>query len=265
MKKQIIALLSSMVLSEVSQAGLPCNNKVAGDWKFGTTGAACNVVPLQTQKFVKSQYAPVLLNEERLQEDARTQYLSNLYPVVRETATYYIKRRKPKASPAEVDGFVAGVFALVSQESTWSHYRLGKDGIARSMRGDKLHGYGLMQVDDRHHPVAIKKGKGTDLIYNILYGLDVFYDNWQKAASAKCVSSNTDYLSRARAAWSAYNAGPRALCRWKNLKSRFAQRDADYLFKHTKRPWNSLVRDSKAPSILDVKCLAEGKRPCAGK
>jgi hypothetical protein len=97
------------------------------------------------------------------------------------------------------------------------------------------------------------------LVYNMMFGLDIYYDGWVRSAKAACVASTTDYKSRARAAWAAYNGGPGAICRWKQSTAG----DQQYLAKYNQRAWLSYVADPQAPVSLDVKCLVEGQRPCA--
>ncbi len=193
----------------------------------------------------------------------RRQYMSELYPVARELGAYYLKRRNANVSPAEIEGFLAGFYALLHQETFWTHYRRGTDSLVRYMRGDSLHGYGIMQVDDRSHAVAINKGKGVDLIENMVYGLDVYYAAWTRSASASCVASTTNYVQRARAAWSAYNGGSGSICRWTNPNSAHASKDKGYYEKFTGRTWLSYVSNTDKAAKLDVVCLAEGTRPCA--
>jgi hypothetical protein len=224
--------------------------------------SACSVSPAQSPSYAAAQYAPVVFHDGA---DAQKAYVSSLYAFAREIGTYYIKRRNPSVSAAEIDGFLQGFFTLMNQESFWTHYRLGTDGILRYMRGDSLHGFGLMQVDDRSHSVALNQGKGVDLADNILYGLDVYYAAWVRSAKANCVSSASNYEARARASWSAYNGGPGALCRFANTTSKDADKDAAYASKYRARAWLGFVADTRAGTHLDVVCLAEGKRPCAFK
>lgn len=182
-----------------------------------------------------------------------------MFPFLREVGTYYIKRRNPSVSDQEVRGFLAGLFAVAEQETLWSHYRQGTDGILRYMRGDNLHGHGLLQVDDRSHVAALKHGKGVDLAYNIIYGLDIYYAAWTKSASTRCVSSPSNFSQRARAAWAAYNGGPGAICRWTANGSS----DQSYNSRYVKQAWLGFVADPSAATPLNVKCLVEGKRPCS--
>jgi hypothetical protein len=238
-----------------------CNNKLGGSWTFGQAPSACNVSPAQSSAYVKAQYAPVLFHDGAA--NAKNNYMSELYPVARELGTYYLKRRNPNVSNAELQGFLAGFYALLNQESYWTHYRLGTDSIVRYMRGDVLHGYGIMQVDDRSHSVAIGQGKGVDLVDNMIYGLDIFYSAWVKAASASCVSSSSNYEERARAAWAAYNGGSGSICRWTNPNSAWAANDTGFITKFRAQSWVSSVMSPAKAAALDVSCLAEGSRPCA--
>lgn len=240
-----------------------CLNQLSGSWNFGTAPSACNVSPAQSTAFVKGQYSPVLFRDGAA--TARTDYMSELYPVARELGTYYIKRRNPNVSGAELNGFLAGFYALLNQESFWTHYRLGTDALVRYMRGDSLHGYGIMQVDDRSHSVAIGQGKGVDLIDNMIYGLDIYYSAWVKSASASCVSSSSNYEERARSAWAAYNGGSGSICRWTNPNSAWAANDNGYITKFRARAWLGSVASLTKAAALDVNCMAEGARPCALK
>lgn len=255
--------LSCVSISRSAHA-LPCANPLSGSWNFGTVPTFCNVSPLQLPSFVDNQYRAVTFDDSK-NGKSRSQYMSMLYPVVREVGMYYIRRRNPKVGAAEIEGFQAALFALVSQESYWSHYRKGTDGIIRSMRGDSLHGYGIMQLDDRSHATAIKNGTGTDLIFNMVAGLDAFYAQWVRSATISCVPSPTDFRDRARAAWAAYNGGPGSICRWKNTRSKWAKNDREFFDKLVLKPYLPFVANTNAPSPLDVSCLAQGVRPCANK
>ncbi len=241
-------------------ADLVCTNAIGGSWNFGTAPKSCNVSPLANTVQTKNQYDSVLFNDADAVSLGRQKYITSMYPVLRDVGRYYIQKRNPAASVTEVNFFVEGLFTLANQESFWSHYRNGTDGVVRYMRGDNLHGHGMMQVDDRSHAAALKKGKGVDLIYNMMYGLDIFYASWTKSATASCISSPNDFKNRTRAAWSAYNGGPGAICRWKNKNT---AGDQQFLAKYDAKSWLPFVADPKAPVTVDIKCLAEGVRPCA--
>lgn len=256
-----VILVFSAIAADAAQ--LPCGSPVGGDWDFGKVPKACDVSPFHTQDFVVSQYGPILFEDARSSENGREVYMNQMYPVARDMAQYYIRRRNPSVSKVEEDAFAHAIFSLVTQESVWTHYRRGEDGLVRSMRGDNLHGYGLMQIDDRYHTEDINKGKGVDLASNMLMGLDEYYANWVRSAGVSCVKSRTDWQARARSAWSAYNGGPGNICRWSKAKNRHAKKDASYKKNYLTKRWLTIVTDVNAPAALDVRCLAEGRRPCA--
>ncbi len=237
---------------------LACHNQAGGSWQFATAPQACNVSPLLDSKLAQNEYESVIFDESK---NDRSQYMSAMFSALREVSRSYIRRRNPAVSQQEETGFLEAVFTLAHQESFWSHYRQGSDQIIRYMRGDSLHGHGLMQIDDRSHVDALKQGRGVDLVYNIIYGLDIFYDAWLKSAKSSCIKSSTDYVSRARAAWSAYNGGPGSICRWSKSPS---SGDQQFHTKIIQKAWLQLVKDQNAPSQLDIQCLMEGLRPCKG-
>lgn len=258
----LILFLSLVGPADFADAASPkCFNRISGSWNFGNAPSGCNVNPMQATATVRSQYGAVLFDDAMPGEE-RNRYMSEMYPTLRETARYYIHRRNPRVSPAEEEAFIFALVTLANQESYWTHYRNGTDGIVRFMRGDNLHGFGIMQVDDRSHLVAINQGKGVDLVENMIYGLDIFYDAWVKSASVSCVSSASNFKERTRAAWAAYNGGSGSICRWKNPSSPYAKNDRDFLERYERRVWTKYVADVNATAKIDVRCLAEGVRPC---
>ncbi len=262
MKMTIASLTISLAVTSAVSHALPCANRLGGSWNFGTVPYSCNVSPLQSPEFVRTQYAPVLFNDAHINNEGRRSYMSKMYPSIREMGHYYIHRRNPQVSVGEEEGFLAALYAVVSQESNWSHYRQGTDAIIRSMRGDSLHGYGIMQIDDRAHATPVGQGKATDLVGNLLLGLDQFYAEWVRSARVSCVPSASDYRARARSAWAAYNGGSGSICRWTNLRSAWAQNDSSFKAHYDGRSWISMVGDRNAKSPINITCLAEGKRPC---
>src|SRR5665213_938890 len=176
------ALCLSLPLNGGTVSTIVCLNKnTSGSWNFGSSPSGCNISSFQTVDFVKSHYNEVTFVDATATNGGRAGYVNEMYLLLTETGQYYIKQRNPAVTPAEEEGFVLALLTLASQESVWTHYRLGSDGVYRYMRGDSLHGFGLMQIDDRSHAVDIKAGKGEDLLENILYGLDIFYASWVKS------------------------------------------------------------------------------------
>ncbi len=240
------------------KVSLSCDERIEGDWKLGTAAIGCKV-DSKLSSLTQKQYGPVVFDETMDKDKKRSQYVTNMHSFLKETSRYYLLRRNPKASEAEIRGFTQAVFSLAHQESYWTHYRLKKN-VLRYMRGDGLHGHGLMQVDDRWHGSALRKGRGVDLMYNIVYGLDIYYQSWKRAAHSSCVKSSTDYRSRARAAWAAYNGGPGSLCRWSNGGH---HNDQGFKAKYDNKDWAKFILDKDSKSGINVTCLAEGPRPCA--
>ncbi len=240
-----------------------CSSRKGGDWSFGRAPSICLVDHMQKQSTVRSQYNSILFFDNLNRTVERKRYMTELNAVAKEIASYYLKRRKPSVSSAEINAFTWGLLALMHQETVWSHYREYNDELIRYMRGDSGHGHGLMQVDDRSHQEALLEGRGVDLIHNMIYGLDVFYAAWQNAPSASCVNSPTDYKNRIRSAWSAYNGGPARICRWTSTTGTFAEHDKQFLAKLNNKAWENHVTDQSKKTELNIHCLAEGTRPCA--
>lgn len=256
----IISLFFFLTATQTQAVDLTCTSKIGGSWSFGTAPSACNVSPLMTQDSVKGQYATLLFDDSTSSAASeRKTFLSEMYPLLREVGTAYLVRENPSVTQAELNGFLDGLYALAHQETYWTHYRNGKDQLIRYMRGDNDHGHGLMQVDDRSHQNALQQGRGVDLVYNIVYGLDVYYAAWKRSATASCVSSATNYKTRARASWSAYNGGPSKICRWSQSPT---AGDTGYVTKYDQRKWLDYVQDTQAPVAVDVNCLMFNTRPC---
>jgi hypothetical protein len=238
---------------------LACTNRVTGSWNFGAAPYACNVSPSISQAWTKIQYSPVLFDHSGSSTTVRNGYMTQMYALLRETGTYYLRRRNPQVSATEVAAFLEGLYALAHQETFWTHYRKPTDGIIRYMRGDFEHGHGMMQVDDRSHVAALMAGKGVDLGYNITYGLDIYYAAWVKTPTQSCVGSATNYVARARAAWSAYNGGPSRICRFYSSPT---TGDSSYYTKLQQKLWLRYVTSKSASTPFNIRCLVEGSRPC---
>ena len=146
-----IALLAARAAESRTADFWQCSNKIGGQWAFGNAPNACSVNHKESPTKVRTEFSPVLFQDARTSEAERGRYISELYPAMRDFAAYYIKRRNPSVSAAEIKGFQTALFSLAHQESFWSHYRDGADGLVRYMRGDSGHGHGIMQIDDNAH------------------------------------------------------------------------------------------------------------------
>ncbi len=233
-----------------------CVGKVSGQWKFGVAPFACDVAPLLEEKTVDADFSSLVYDKDR------AIYMEQIVPLIKEAATYYLLKRKASATSEEIDGFVRAVLAMAHQESYISHYRRGGERKIKVMRGDFGHGHGLMQVDDRWHFVEVQSGRAWDIVYNIIYSLEEYYDGWERAQEETCVESETDYVGRARAAYSAYNGGPSKICRFTKANDSWARNDTGYFDKFSNQEWDEFVTGNEI-SQVDIKCyLNSGKARC---
>lgn len=240
-----------------------CQNRVSGSWQWGIAPYGCDGSVFGADAHLLTNYNAVIFQQARDYSSERARYMQEMYALLREASAHYIKSRKPSVSAAELAAFQRATFAVAYQESYWSHYRkASQDGRYKMMRGDFGHGHGLMQVDDRAHYTAATQGKGWELMQNIYYSLDEYYTAWQRAPSQSCVSSASDWRSRARAAYSAYNGGPARICRWTNPGDTWARNDNGFRDKYDGQAWLSYVADRNMAAKVNVKCLAGGGSNC---
>jgi hypothetical protein len=237
-----------------------CNNRVGGTWSFGRAPYACDSNVFGEDLFVFQNYNDFVFSDQRNRADEEIAYMSRLHQAVQQVLSWYLLERNPEASAQEQALWEQAIFAKLHQESFWSHYRLTNKNSLKHMRGDFGHGHGISQIDDRWHFVKINEGVGWDLFENLIYGLDVFYKEWVRAANAKCVKTPNS-TSRVRAAYSAYNGGPSQLCRWTNPAHRWARNDKNYLDKFKKRGWEKYIQDDY-PIKVDPICLAKKNGGC---
>jgi len=218
-----------------------CDNRVGGSWSFGTVPDACDVDAFGSDSVVRDSFAPLIFDDAKNINDERLRYMTQMNAAIRDIAEYYLESRKPAASSAEKSAWQHAVRAIANQESWWTHYRKSTDGNLKMIRGDKGHGHGMMQVDDRWHFNALKDGKGWHFVEHVIYGLDVYYTQWQRAANASCVASASDWHSRTRAAWAAYNGGGSKICRWTNPNDPWARNDRGFAEKFDGMAWENWI------------------------
>jgi hypothetical protein len=232
-----------------------CDNRVGGEWNFGRAPYACDIDALGDPAAVADVYADVLFQDQKSRTSERSRYMRVLQTVLRDMAEVYLQQRKPTASVAEKQAFERALYTLAHSESFWSHYRLATDNKIKIMRGDFGHGHGIMQVDDRWHFNAIKDGEAWDLTYNMTYGLNIFFNEWQRAASAWCVPDPNDWEKRTRSAWAAFNGGPSRLCRWTDPNDRWARNDKNFYDKYKSQSYDRYIDNYEKASVLNVRCL----------
>lgn len=239
-----------------------CTNRNGGSWTFGRAPNVCDTYHFLDTQFVERNFSEATFFDPVDQTAERRRYMTEMHALLKATASYFIRMKKPSVTDREHNEFLHAVFAIANQESYWSHYRQVQSGNTQFMRGDYGHGHGMMQVDDRWHFDAITSGKGAHLIHNIIYSLDEYYRAWQKALSSTCVNSSEDWVARSRSAYSAYNGGPSRICRWTNPNDKWARNDQGFYTKYLDQKWMNYVDDPDQASSVDVECSANGGEDC---
>lgn len=248
----------SFISSLISHDPLRCERQVKGTYDFGRAPNGCDIENYIQRTSARLVYAPLILDERSLDAKERDRYVNTLHSVLRDAATYYLRKRKPGVSAAEIQAWRIGIMATAFQESYWSHYRYAKqDGRLKFVRGDNLHGHGLMQIDDRIHRKFILSGQALDLVRNLTYGLDIYFLGWERALRSGCVRSPTDWIARARSAYAFYNSG-HDLCRWTNPAAKFAKNDQFQARWLAERPWERAVTDPSQRAPFVVECAMQG-------
>lgn len=269
--------LAALLPLQTAQAQNPtpndwlCSNKVGGTWTHGRAPSGCDGSTFGPDSFVRGNYGPVIFNDAVNGTPERQRYLQELYAVMRDATSRYLLLRNPTATADEMTAYQRGVFALLRQESFWSHYRdaqlaAGQAYILKMMRGDSGHGHGMMQLDDRYHFVPVGEGKGWNMMQNFSYAIEIYYDAWKKAP-ASCLGGATSgdaeyWRSRARSAWSAYNGGPTKVCRWQNSADANVAKDNGYRDNYDGQLWAVDVADPTKPAAIDVPCLMDNGSAC---
>lgn len=253
----LAVLLATAFTAEGKPAGQPCVNPAKGEWKFGRAPKGCDLSSLQSSR--KAMYGSLVFDERANQATSR--YMQEMYSFLRESSDFYLNERVANPSDSMRRDWRRAVMAMAHQESYWTHYRIGANQKWKLMRGDGGHGYGIFQVDDRWHRKMIAKGQGEDLAGNLMYGMDMFYQSWNRALKARCVKAG-DVEARARTAYAIYNGGPKAACRWTRPKAKFARNDRGFREKYRKQEWNAYVSNPSAASSVSVACLVDGGGNC---
>lgn len=241
-----------------------CFNRVSGDWTFGIAPYGCDASAFGSDEHIRRNYLPVLFVQSRPYASERNRYMQETFSMLQAAADHYIRSRKSNVSDSERRAFQHATLAIAHQESYWSHYRQARqDNRFKMMRGDFGHGHGLMQVDDRAHYTAARQGKGWELISNIFYSLDEYYTAWRGAGNKWCIQQyGNTWRNRAREAYSQYNGGPSASCRWTNPNHRWARNDIGFAQKYDGKAWEAYVANQQQASTINVVCLANGGSHC---
>ncbi|WP_127716979.1 hypothetical protein [Halobacteriovorax sp. HLS] len=240
-----------------------CPNRTSGDWEFGRAPDVCDLDSFIDLGYVEDEFENFIFDEDASRETETHRYMNKVYSLIKDVANYYIEKRNPQASAEEVETFLRASFTIGHQESFWTHYRRSGNGDTQLMRsgGDYGHGHGLFQVDDRWHFPAVLDGRAANIVMNMVYSLEEYFHAWQTAPSTNC-ATESDYISRARSAYSAYNGGLKRICRWTNPNDRWARNDKGWWSKYQRVEWESYVSDTDSSSGIDIDCIVQGNEGC---
>lgn len=246
-----------------------CPGKDPGSWNWGEAPSACEASRFGEVARIKFIYSDFALDRTRGEDpEHRKDYVTNLHALLRELSTEFIKAKKPDVTKAEADAFVLAIEAVAHQETYWSHYRVGKDGRYKMMVGDKNISHGIMQINMTYH-ASKEDDRSFDLVGNIGFGVELFHHKWESAKKARCTQrtrKQTDeqyYQNITRAAYSSYNGGSDAVCRWTNPKHTWAKNDKNFFGKLKGQMWSEWVRVEDQKIRIDVGCIRSGDEICA--
>lgn len=285
--KRLLGLVAGLLLMGSAQAQYnptpdfwECANRVGGTFIHGRIPNACDVAAFGPDSFVRGNYGTAIFNDAAYNTSSSThpssvaerkRYMQEMYPIIRDATQRYFLSRKPAADARELQAFQRGVYALLRQESFWSHYRdaqtaTGQPFLLKMVRGDNGHGHGMMQVDDRYHFLPLQQGKGWNMLPHFTYAADIYYAAWERAPT-QCLGGATSgddeyWRSRSRSAWSAYNGGPTRVCRWQNPADANAAKDVSYRDNYDLQRWLPDVTDLARPAGIDVACLMDNGPSC---
>ncbi len=244
-----------------------CSNFVRGSFEFGEAGEGCDVEAYTSLSKVLFTYQDFVFDRMNPTSGKREEYVTSIVGLISDLSRFYINQRKPDVSEEEEKAWVRAILAKGNQETYLSHYRVDRDGRVKLTTGDRLYSYGIMQIHRRWHKIQDTE-IGVDIVENIMYALDHYYDFWKAARGVSCVrgrAGNKDYLLRiARSAYAAYNGGPGSYCRWTNSKSKWAQNDRGYLQKWNKQLWLGYAEkhQDESQSPVKISCLMDGDGVC---
>jgi hypothetical protein len=269
-----LVALSATTLSVPARAAQGnCINPDRGAWAWGEAPTGCDANRFGDPSRIRFVYGDYVIDRRSVSgnDEQRRNYMSSMNALLREVSTQTIRAKVSGVQEDEVAAFVRAVKGVATQETYWSHYRIGPDGRYKLMTGDRFISHGMMQINQRYH-AARGQDNSFDLVGNVTYGVEHYLDEWTRAKSASCVtriqsnrrSTRAQYLEAlTRAAYSAYNGGSGAICRWANPNHAWAKNDKGFHGKWQRNEWSGLVADSSAPLKLDLNCIRSGDELCA--
>ena len=242
---------------------LECDKSSGG---IGTWQGACDADQFGDISRIQLIYPKFAIDRRSDDPDAVKNYVTQVNSLVKQVAKAYLKQRKPDVSEAEVEAWQQAALAIAMHETFMSHYRIAKDGRYKLMTGDRLNSHGMMQVNQRYHATRLDGlDSSFDLVGNIVTALDVYYtDGWKRVVEKPCFAPYNKaggakmFEARARGAYSAFNGGPDAVCRFTDSKSVHRGKDEGYYDKLKTKPWLQYVTQDMAPTGLKIEALMVG-------
>jgi hypothetical protein len=246
-----------------------CNHPdVRGGW--GALDLGCDADQFGDLSRIQFIYPKFVYDRRAKDVSVENEYITNMNAIIRKVAHDYYVKRVPDAKPDALEAWMRAAVAVGAHESMLSHFRMSADNRYKLMTGDHLVSHGVMQVNQEFH--ANKSlDSSFDLVGNIVSALDTYFNEWTAAvaqgcfavANGKAPSPEVVSENRARSAYSAYNGGHRALCRFADSKSVYKSHDDAFLTMYRDQPWFKHVTDAKRVAPINVKCLMEGDDLCA--
>lgn len=279
-KLGLLTLISGMALaalavtsSEKAFSNVPfirdCQGKDPGVWQWGEAADGCDAKRYGSVSRIKYVYPEFVFDRTTATDvERRKDYVTNVNALLRDLATKYIRDRRPDVQDDEVAAFVKAIHAVAQQETYWSHYRIASAGGYKLTTGDHNISHGMMQINQRYH-ASKDQDRSFDIIGNVSFGIEHYFDEWENALKAKCTmrvknqSREQTFENVTRSAYSAYNGGPGAICRWTNPKHPWAKNDRNYLKKLKEQNWSEFVRDENHKLNVNLDCARSGDDFCA--
>ena len=247
-------------------------NPDRGAWAWGEAPTGCDANRFGDTSRIRFVYSDYVIDRRSVGQnpDQRRDYMNNMNALLREVAKQTIRSKVPGVRDDEVNAFVRAIKGVATQETYWSHYRIGPDGRYKLMTGDRFISHGMMQINQNYH-ASRGQDNSFDLVGNVTYGVEHYLDEWTRAKSATCVtriqsarnSTRAQYLEAlTRAAYSAYNGGSGSICRWSIPNHAWAKNDRGFHGKWQRNEWSPLIADDSAALKLDLNCIRSGDELC---
>lgn len=285
-----------------------CENKHYGSWSFpGAAPWGCDARNYGESYRAEVLWAPFTVSMEQIhpqqplksadpvviqnREEHLRAYMTQTYLLIRQLGTHYYKSRRPTAGDDEIEAWVQAFLTVAAHETNFSHFRkLKEDSPLMIVMGDQNKSIGMVQIFLQAHGIK-RTDHYFDLARNLLYGMDHYYLGWEIAErKGESCFPVKNFGDQSRAAYSIYNGGLKAACRWKTAsklwheanpgckfgsktdflpecegksKEKLLLHDLNYERKLKARPWMLYV-DAKPDTELsaDVDCLMRGNDLC---